>query len=300
MISIAMATYNGAKYIREQMDSLLSQTIQDFEIVICDDCSTDGTPSILKKYAALDPRIHVYNNDKNLGFKLNFEKVVSLTQGDYVALCDQDDIWFPNHIELLLRLSDCEADIICGRPVFVNEKGQKLPCKYDYLKMDYVPTNKIDVARHVILGFNSYQGASMLIKRTFFEKALPIPDGVDFHDAWFAALSAFMGGIKYVDAPTMHYRRLHDSVTISMKRKSAFRKFVGSILVNHVLTDRLSYIDAIRQRNIPISCEQKKFLDKVEIMLRRRISLCGRLCNIPYYLIHFKAIYACDGIRLFS
>ena len=91
MISIAMATYNGAKYLREQIDSILAQTIQDFELVVCDDCSSDDTWDILKQYSDADKRIKVFRNESNMGFKRNFEKAMSLCGGDYIALSDQDD-----------------------------------------------------------------------------------------------------------------------------------------------------------------------------------------------------------------
>ena len=75
MISIALASYNGEKYIREQIDSILTQTIQDFELIVCDDCSTDDTLVILHEYEKKDSRIHVYENDRNLGFKKILRKL---------------------------------------------------------------------------------------------------------------------------------------------------------------------------------------------------------------------------------
>lgn len=78
MISIAMATYNGEKYLREQIDSILNQTIQDFELIVCDDCSTDTTWNILLDYQSQDKRIKCYRNEENLGFKKNFEKAIKM------------------------------------------------------------------------------------------------------------------------------------------------------------------------------------------------------------------------------
>ena len=102
-VSIALATYNGEKYLREQLDSILSQSIQDFELVACDDCSTDSTLKILNEYAEKDFRVKVFTNEKNLGFKKNFEKAIFLCSGDYIALSDQDDIWTENHLQVLLE-----------------------------------------------------------------------------------------------------------------------------------------------------------------------------------------------------
>src|SRR5690554_1467232 len=103
MISIALASYNGEKYIKEQLDSILNQTIQDFEIVVCDDASTDNTWEILQQYEAKDKRFKIFRNEQNLGFKKNFEKAISHCKGEYIALSDQDDIWIENHLELLFN-----------------------------------------------------------------------------------------------------------------------------------------------------------------------------------------------------
>ena len=93
MISIAMATYNGEKFLRYMLDSILSQTYQDIELIICDDNSSDSTCLILKEYEKNNSRIKLYFNESNLGFIKNFEKAISLCSGDYIALSDQDDIW---------------------------------------------------------------------------------------------------------------------------------------------------------------------------------------------------------------
>lgn len=90
MISIAMTTYNGEKYLREQLDSILNQTFSDFELIICDDCSKDATVKILEEYSLKDKRVRYFVNEKNLGFKKNFEKAISLCSGEYVAFSDQD------------------------------------------------------------------------------------------------------------------------------------------------------------------------------------------------------------------
>lgn len=94
-----MTTYNGVKYLREQIESILSQTYKDFELIICDDCSKDSTVSILKKYQNKDSRVKYFINESNLGFKKNFEKAISLCSGEYVAFSDQDDIWLPEKLE---------------------------------------------------------------------------------------------------------------------------------------------------------------------------------------------------------
>lgn len=123
MISIAMATYNGEKYLREQLDSILAQTIQDFELIVCDDCSTDSTVQILNEYVEKDSRIKVFVNAKNLGFRKNFEKAIGLCKGEYIALSDQDDIWMTEHLELLVDNIQ-NKDLIAGNSELIDSLGR--------------------------------------------------------------------------------------------------------------------------------------------------------------------------------
>ena len=97
LVSIAMATYNGEKYLKEQLDSIYAQTYKDIEVIVCDDCSSDKTVEILDEYKE-KYGLKYYINEKNLGFKKNFEKAISLCSGDFIALADQDDIWIENKI----------------------------------------------------------------------------------------------------------------------------------------------------------------------------------------------------------
>ena len=100
-ISIAMTTYNGEKYLSKQLESISNQSLLPDELVICDDASTDATASIIKEYALNAPFVvRVYLNKENIGYTKNYEKVMSLTSGDLIFLCDQDDIWFPEKISL--------------------------------------------------------------------------------------------------------------------------------------------------------------------------------------------------------
>src|SRR5690348_14254665 len=101
-ISVAMATYNGARFVTEQLDSIAGQTQLPVEVVICDDRSTDETVSILESFAAKAPfRVTLHRNDEQLGYRLNFKKAVSFCTGDLIAFCDQDDVWHPDKLKTL-------------------------------------------------------------------------------------------------------------------------------------------------------------------------------------------------------
>ncbi len=101
LVSVAMCTYNGERFLAQQLDSIINQTYTNIEIVICDDGSTDKTIQMIQEYQKKFATIKLYQNKTNLGFVQNFAKAISLTTGDYVATSDQDDIWLKNKIEIL-------------------------------------------------------------------------------------------------------------------------------------------------------------------------------------------------------
>lgn len=293
MISIAMATYNGAKYIREQLNSILNQTIQDFELVVCDDCSTDRTWDILEAYAKEDSRIRVYLNDVNLGFKKNFEKALSLTTGEYIALCDQDDIWTENHLELLLS-NIGDRMVSAGNSGLVDEKGVSIGMTLQQMEaFDHYPKDDLSRALSFLLFRNPVQGAAMLIKRDFLYKALPIPDGVKYHDAWFSVFCCFYVGMAYTETIVNNYRMHCNNVTgHRVKRKSRIRHLLRSI--RHDLSyDRAAMIQAIEERIENLSIEQKKVLKRCSKVISRNKTLFGRLLNSVYRVLHFRTIYSC-------
>ena len=301
LCSIALTTYNGEQFVFKQLESLSNQTINEIEIVVCDDCSSDKTCEILKQYAHNEPRMRFYRNDINLGFKKNFEKVIGLCQGDYIALCDQDDIWLPNHIELLLQQMDENVQIVCGNSLLIDEDDREIGMSLSYLdSMDYIPNTCLGIANHIIMNENTFQGAAMLIKKSFFDQALPIPDDVPYHDTWFAALSCMGDGFKYIDTTILKHRRHNNEVTSGKVRHSSFRAFIGSTLVNHSLKDRYSLVQNIIKRNNNLSALELSMLNNFLKLLKRRNTIWGRLANVPYLLCHFKDIYTFDGKHLFT
>ena len=248
----------------------------------------------MQEYAQKDGRIKVYQNDHNLGFKANFEKAIRCSHGDYVALCDQDDVWLPDHLEILLNEMKDGVQVVCGKPIFVDKNNDELPDEFDYFLMYKPPTSSVDVARHIFLGRSTYQGASMLIRKSFFAKALPIPTGALYHDSWFTILASFMNGFVFVDKPTMRYRRLSESVTFNDIRISAAKRFFASIVYDYSTKDRQALIDAIRYRLPDIDTSQVSLLNKMEIMIKRGRTLWGRIMNVPYKVYHFESVFACD------
>ncbi len=205
-ISIILPTYNGANYVGQQIESIQSQTFGDFELIISDDASSDQTCEILEDYARRDPRIKIRKQKSNLGFKRNFEFLLREATGRFVALADQDDIWLPTHIELLLK-SIGNSLLVCGNCELVDSNGCTLGrTMKGEAGIEFIPTDMESQFHHLLYN-NFVQGCTALISRRLIDLALPIPENVRFHDYWLASVAALTSPIVYVDEIIVKYRQ---------------------------------------------------------------------------------------------
>ncbi len=248
MISIAMTTYNGENYLREQLDSILNQTYSDFELIICDDFSKDNTRLILSEYAAKDSRIKIFFNEENLGFKKNFEKSISLCSGEYIAFSDQDDIWLNNKLEMSIKYIGNNY-LLCTDAICVNEDGKSL--KYTMKEVIHYKCKSTEIIQKHLVVSNFVQGATIFARADFIRNHLPIPNEFEYHDWYYGILAAVDNKLIYLDAITLKYRQHTSQVTINKKKN----------IVNNILD--LKYVDFYRKniQNI-IRCE---FISKSSI-----------------------------------
>lgn len=218
MISIAMATYNGAEFVAEQIESILVQTYTDFELIISDDCSNDNTVEILKKYASKDKRIKVIVNENNLGFKKNFEKLLPLCKGDYIAFCDQDDIWTLDHLEILINEIK-DKDLVCGNAELIDRNGNKMNLTtYECLSNFNLSEKNEEVFKKLLYG-NFAQGTAMMITKALAQKIIPIPNAIKYHDWWAASIASLNNGCVYTNKKVLFYRQHATNQTITKKYK---------------------------------------------------------------------------------
>jgi glycosyltransferase involved in cell wall biosynthesis len=216
LVSIVLATFNGEKYLAEQIDSLFQQTYPNIEIIAIDDCSSDNTVSILEEYAIKHNNMKVYVNDKNLGFIKNFEKGCTLSSGDLIALCDQDDKWELEKITKMTAALGAHAIVYCDSLVcdeHLISKGIKISDLVNFKSWN----NCLQLAV-----FCRIYAHAMLFKRTFFNKAYPFLPVIP-PDWWLPYLSTFNGGMKYLPEPLVLYRQHSDNVSgvVGRKRKKA-------------------------------------------------------------------------------
>lgn len=210
LVSVAMTTYNGATYLRQQLDSIFNQTYPNIEVVVSDDCSSDGTVGILEEYGDLKVTV----NDENLGFVKNFEKALSACCGDYVALADQDDLWRPEKIEVLVeKIGDCS--LICSDADLIDGKGAQFGPSFMELSGFRAESGR---PFESLLFNNFVTGCTTLCTRELVEKALPFPEHLLYHDWWLGLLATRMGGIEYLPDRLIQYRQ-HSLNRIGAERK---------------------------------------------------------------------------------
>lgn len=204
-ISVAVTTYNGERFLSEQLDSLYSQTLLPDEIIVVDDCSTDGTIDILETYHKRHGLIY-FQNDKNLGINKNFEEAILKCTGDYIALCDQDDVWWPDKIKKSYnKLKVIEKDqpsVVTSGCIMVDANLKSLTKQ--------ISENDTDSYYTTLFGHHS-QGSSLMMNRAILKYIIPFPsDNKIFYDI-FIGLSAAMIGNKYNIAEPLMFYRCHDS-----------------------------------------------------------------------------------------
>ncbi|MFZ2889773.1 glycosyltransferase family 2 protein [Sulfuricurvum sp.] len=217
LISIAICTYNGEKYLQKQLESILHQTYQNIEVIVVDDRSKDSTMDILHNYQLQDKRLRIFQNEKNLGFVQNFSKAISLCNGDFIALADQDDIWKLNKIEkFIAEIGD--NILIYSDAILIDEREQSLD------KLLIRPENNL-ISGNCNKAFffsNCVSGNTLMFKKELLSYILPIPD-VSYHDIWIAYVASSIGTITYTDEPMTYYRRHNEQVTtlsIKIKKKN--------------------------------------------------------------------------------
>lgn len=214
LVSIVIATYNGERFLEKQLNSILQQTYPYIEVVVVDDCSTDGTLALLRKYEAQYPQVHVYANEENLGYVKNFEKGMLLAKGSYIAPSDQDDIWLPEKISILMAAMG-DYDIVYCNSALIDDGDHLVGRKLSDVKQLFDFNDPVMYA----IG-NSAPGHAMILRRKTVQDSVPLPEMIP-HDHWLSFVATFHTGLHFVDQPLVHYRQHNANVFGAAKVKSA-------------------------------------------------------------------------------
>lgn len=210
MISVCMATYNGAKYLRPQVSSILSQLGETDELIVSDDGSSDGTLEILENYN--DPRIKIISNELTKGVNGNFENAMRHAKGDYIFFADQDDVWLPGKVEHCVEALKKQACVV--HDAYITDGD--LNVIHDSFFKEF----------HCKRGFihnwvkNGYLGCAMAFRREIMETALPIPEKLPvWHDIWVGSIAQLKYDVAFIPFKGIKFRR-HTSTTSTTSQSS--------------------------------------------------------------------------------
>jgi len=231
LVSVAVTTYNGSAYLREQLDSIYAQSYPNLEVVVCDDKSTDNTIAILEEYRQRR-HLHYYVNEKTLRVVKNFEKAMSLCSGAYVALCDQDDVWLPDKIQKSLeKMRRMEDQLGRDVPLLVFTDLRVVDQHLRVLHPSFWQLMKHNPDHHSLnrlLVGHLVTGCTILANRKLVEMAAEIPREAFMHDMWLAWIAAYFGKVAYLREPTVLYRQhAHNVIGATHRTWSKYFENVG-------------------------------------------------------------------------
>ena len=230
-IDILMATYNGEKYLEEQIESILNQTYSNFRLIISDDCSTDRTCAILKEYAQKDNRIELYFQEKNLGYVKNFEFLLGKVESELYMLSDQDDYWFPEKVEKTYnKLIQENADMVFTDLIVVDEKEKIINKSFNELMNLKKKICKTVGTSELAYLYNCVTGCTIIGKKSNIKNIIPIPTYSKhvLHDHWIALENSIKGKVAYLPEGLIKYRQ-HGTNQIGIKHTMSKNNSVEEI-----------------------------------------------------------------------
>ena len=212
MISVCIATYNGERFIREQIDSILRQLSSDDEIIVSDDGSTDDTISIIN---SIDhKRIRIIEGPRKHSPTQNFECAMKEAKGDYIFLADQDDVWKPNKVEVCIKWLQNYDCVVSDAEVTESNLNPLYPSLYAIMQ---VRQGRI----YNTVWKNGYTGCCMAFRRNVLEASLPFPKNIPMHDIWIGNVAAYKYNVKFISEKLVKFRR-HDNVISCNGKGSRF------------------------------------------------------------------------------
>ncbi|QKJ64803.1 glycosyltransferase family 2 protein [Flavobacterium sp. M31R6] len=283
-LSVALCTYNGGKFLSEQLKSILSQSLSVDEIIICDDCSVDNTIELIHFYQDKYPGlIHLYQNKKSLGTIKNFEKAISITTGDLIFLADQDDVWHSNKVDIMqsffennkkCKLLFTDATLIDGEGIGLNST---LWGKWGFNEeLRGLWKNNVLAFKDLIINKNKITGATICFHKSLKENILPIdlPYGY-WHDAWFGIHASAIEGLMFIEDVLIDYR-IHDDQQVGVST------VLSSEIVNKSnprMINRFLFYKKIRLKypSLKLYIPQKTRMSFLKKIKNSFIKLCHRI-----------------------
>lgn len=296
-VSVAMCTYNGARYVLDQIDTILNQTLVPDEIVISDDASQDGTLEVIEEHlrelrhaGTIIPSFVILRNTTPLGVTANFAQAISATSGEVVFLCDQDDRWAPTKVQIMSTVftSDHSVLLAFSDATLINGEGLQVAGSL-FRRLTLSAQERVALrsrrAVPVLIKRNVVTGATVAFRRSLLEIALPFPESW-VHDEWLSMLAALRDGLNLVDGALTEYR-LHETNQIGARKRTLLyrvrRTFEPRSERNRRLQQRSNDLaDALEDRNITPNSDYRHFVSRKARFDQVRLSLpASRLRRLP-------------------
>lgn len=286
-IDILLPTYNGEKYIGQQLESLLRQSYKDIRIIIRDDNSSDKTKEIVEEYLAKDSRITLINDeDKNLGLVKNIERLLEYSDANYIMYCDQDDVWFQTKVEKMYNQISKEQNIpiLLHSDCYVTDEN---------LNIKKVFKGKDPLNSGLVNSFFNYyvQGASCIFNKKLKKKLLPFPDKVYIHDRYTHLISELEGRRVYLKEPLMYYRQHGNNLIGSRNLWTKLRNNINIFSKSLFLIEDKNLITELYKKEkykknleiyINILNNKYSFLEKIKLIRENKIKL-----NFKSFILFF-------------
>ncbi|AIF53731.1 glycosyltransferase family 2 protein [Pelosinus sp. UFO1] len=273
-LSIALCTYNGERYLQEQLDSILNQTLLPEEVIICDDQSSDNTWNILEKFKKQAKfKVNLIRNDTNLGSTQNFAKAISLCSGDIIFLADQDDVWLPSKLQVIKEVfeKDQGVGMVFSDAIVTDEHLRPYPLslwqcmKFDENMQKIVHQGRLS-SKLIKRGYVT--GCTMAFQKKWRFLLEPFPE-IWIHDEWITFVTDLVSRVEFVPQKLIKYRK-HDNQQIGVKIKSR------SSFTNW----RLSVFPEGNRRRC------KRYIERMELVLER----------ITAFRQYFRDTQICDEL----
>lgn len=288
--SVALCTYNGEKFLAEQLQSILAQRVLPKQIVICDDCSTDNTNRIVSDFVYNFPNIDWKHkiNQSRLGTIKNFEQAINFCNEEIVFLSDQDDIWLESKTEKILKLFN-QSQFTCvftdAKIVYENLADTKITM-FELLNFNLIDQNMFHKkywSMYLLLSKYHATGATMAFKKSLVTKFMPFPENTCYiHDSWIATLAACKGELTFINEPLILYRQ-HENQQIGAKLKlktsienTANYNFINSFIAKK---ERENSVLEFFEKNHEIINKES-----LALMQRRRKIYCDLIINSNSFL----------------
>ena len=292
-----MATYNGERYLEEQLESLLGQTMDDFTLWVQDDNSTDGTWGILESYKKrLPDKINLLRNAANMGAKDNFLHMMANIKDEYVMLCDQDDVWLPAKIEVTLsKMKEMEKKFSKDTPLLVHTDLKVVDDKLNVLSPSYKKSTKRNYDRmeyrHVVT-MNNVSGCTAMYNLALARYLAKPPGFCVMHDFWLQLVAATFGKIDHVEEATILYRQ-HGDNALGAKNVNSLSYKLDRLIRNKDVTEAIrsthpqarSLLDVFGSG---IAGEKRDFLKKfAAIPAKSKLGKWRTICELKVFMYGF-------------